>query len=71
MQQKAKRMDADLIGRMLCLYCNYFHEPVPPCPRNVYFPPVIATPSMNCLWKIRYSTTIGSIARREPAISTG
>ena len=36
-----------------------------------YFPPVEAIPSMNCFWKMRYRITIGSIASREPAISTG
>ena len=36
-----------------------------------YFPPVMATPSMNCFWKNRYRTTMGIIASREPAIITG
>lgn len=39
--------------------------------RRYYLPPVEAMPSMNCRWKIRYRITIGSIASREPAISTG
>ena len=31
----------------------------------------MATPSMNCFWKNRYSTTMGIMASREPAIITG
>lgn len=36
-----------------------------------YLPPVEAMPSTNCFWKMRYKTTMGSMASREPAISTG
>ena len=39
--------------------------------RRVYFPPVVAMPSMNWRWKIRYRITMGSMASSEPAISTG
>ncbi|MFQ7350654.1 MAG: DUF6783 domain-containing protein [Blautia wexlerae] len=41
----------------------------------VYFyyslPPDVAIPSMNCFWKIRYSTIIGIHASRDAAISCG
>ena len=40
-------------------------------PAAGYFPPVEAMPSMNCFWKMRYRMTMGSMASREPAISTG
>src|SRR5699024_6657744 len=36
-----------------------------------HLPPVMAMPWMNCFWKIRYSTTMGIMASRLPAISTG
>ena len=34
-------------------------------------PPDVAIPSMNCFWKIRYSTIIGIHASRDAAISCG
>ncbi len=39
--------------------------------RACHLPPVEAMPSINCFWKMRYRTTMGSMASREPAISTG
>src|SRR5699024_2258842 len=36
-----------------------------------HLPPVMAMPWINCFWKIRYSTTMGIMASRLPAISTG
>ena len=38
---------------------------------HLYFPPVIAIPSINCFWNTRYRITMGTMARTEPAISTG
>ncbi len=35
------------------------------------FVPVRAIPSINCFWTNRYSTSIGTIAKAEPAIITG
>ena len=34
---------------------------------HLYFPPVIAIPSINCFWNTRYRITMGTIARTEPA----
>ena len=39
--------------------------------RCLYLPPVMAMPSMNCFWNSRYKISMGIIASRLPAISTG